>query len=103
MHRQSLRWVTSCKPFVSISGLLGGTWRPVSTRCTSAMKNEPVAASVMKDEPVTLACGVTGMRLLGPALASIGALPLRTASAKEVIGETLEGILPSEDEGLECS
>jgi hypothetical protein len=57
----------------------------------------------MKDEPVTLACGVTGMRLLGPALASIGALPLRTASAKEVIGETLEGILPSEDEGLECS
>jgi hypothetical protein len=56
------------------------------------MKDELVAtsASAMKDEPVALACGVTEVRLLEPASASIGVLPLRIATVKEVVEETLE-------------
>jgi hypothetical protein len=57
-------------------------------------------ASAMKEEAVAEPSRATGLRTLGPAPSTIGALPLRTTSAKDTADEAHEKRPPSEEQGL---
>jgi hypothetical protein len=85
--------VTTCHPSPSASGMVGlagAIARPGFMRRASAMKEEAAAESSR----------ATRLRTLGPALSTIGALPFRTASAKDTADEAPEKRPPSEEEGL---